>query len=70
MSDNLLKERSKIAEASTQGFNPKKMESALNEWLEKVEEQVNSIDEKVNEKVNKSVIDKLEHHIKQEVRDR
>jgi hypothetical protein len=28
----------------------KKMEAALNEWLEKVEEQVNHIEDKVNEK--------------------
>ena len=39
------------------------MESALNEWLEKVEEQVNLIDEKVNEKVGRSDLDRLDYKL-------
>lgn len=32
--------------------NAKKIENALNDWLEKVEEQINVIDEKLYDKVS------------------
>lgn len=37
---------------SSNAHNAKKMEAALNEWLEKVEEQLNMIDDKVQEKAS------------------
>lgn len=43
-SASLLKERQKVIEATSgSNINAKKMESALNDWLEQVENQVNFI---------------------------
>jgi hypothetical protein len=48
----------------------KKMESALNDWLEKVEEQVNSIEDKLQDKATIFDIQQLDLKLQTEVRDR
>lgn len=47
---SFIQERQKIAEAAVNGMQSRKLETALNEWLERVEEQVNLIDQKTEQK--------------------
>jgi hypothetical protein len=56
--NSLSRERQRVVEStsSMEKGGMKKMESALNDWLEKVEEQVNMIEDKVNEKADCSDI--------------
>lgn len=46
------------------------MEHALNEWLERVEEQVNTLQDQINEKSNFTDLQQLELKIQMEVRER
>ena len=44
-------------------INPAKMEEALNDWLSKVEEQVNQIEEQVNTRAAQIDLKSLEHRV-------
>lgn len=69
---SFLKERQRVIESTSSLMggntgNMKKMESALNEWLQKVEEQVNQFD---NEKASLFDLQQLDAKLQNEVRDR
>lgn len=42
------------------GLNPQKMEAALNEWLSKVEDQVNQIEDSVSSKAPLTELENLD----------
>lgn len=70
---SFIKERQRILEASQMSngsLSTKKMENALNDWLEKVEEQVNMLDERIQEKVSIYDIQQIDLKLQQEIKDR
>lgn len=63
--NSLQRERQKVVDSTSTADKGgmKKIESALNDWLEKVEEQVNLIEDKVAEKASSHDIQQLEMKI-------
>lgn len=67
---SLIKERQKVIEATGSNINTKKMEAALNDWLEQVEEQVNLIQDKLSEKASIFDLQQIDYKVDNEVKDR
>ena len=63
----MTKERQKVVEIANSETSSqlatKRIENALNEWLEKVEEQVNSLDEKIDERAGLFELKQLEQKL-------
>lgn len=55
---------------SSNPTHSKKMEAALNDWLERVEEQVNIMDDKLQEKATVYDLQQFEYKLQSEARDR
>lgn len=51
-------------------INPAKMEAALNDWLSKVEEQVNQIEDKVNDRAALIDLKSLERRVMDQTEER
>ena len=50
--------------------NNKKLEQALNQWMERVEEQVQAIDETLNDKASMYELQSIENKLQLEIRER
>lgn len=67
---SLSKERQKVIEATQHNINTKKMEAALNDWLEQVEEQVNVMQDKLAEKASIFDLQQIDYKLSNEIKDR
>ena len=59
-----------VEQLSSGGANINKVEQALNEWLEKVEEQVNTVQDTLSLKADMADLGQLEKKLQLEARER